>query len=175
MKPTIKKFAETLHQGKEKPGFDLFEEKMRALDKAINKVDRAKVVEDLQKRFKTDSARVDIEHTPTFAKLFPKQHPLFTREDLTLSQWEEQIQRDLFTNPTPKPVPDKINHPPHYTKHPSGVECIQITEHMNFCLGNALKYIWRADLKGDSIENLEKAKWYIQREIDRREEKYETT
>ena len=40
---------------------------------------------------------------------------------------------------------DMVNHPPHYTNHPSGVECIQITEHMNFCLGNALKYIWRAD------------------------------
>ena len=62
---------------------------------------------------------------------------------------------------------DLVNHPPHYTQHPSGVECIQITEHMNFCLGNALKYIWRADLK-NGIEDLEKAEWYIQREIDRR-------
>lgn len=62
---------------------------------------------------------------------------------------------------------DKINHPPHYTKHPSGIECIQITEHMNFCLGNALKYIWRADLK-NGIEDLEKAKWYLDREIGNR-------
>jgi len=56
------------------------------------------------------------------------------------------------------------------TKHPSGVECIQITEHMNFCLGNAIKYIWRADLKNDSIEDLKKAIWYINREIERRKE-----
>lgn len=64
---------------------------------------------------------------------------------------------------------DPINHPPHYTAHPSGVECIQITEHMNFCLGNAIKYIWRADRKGDAIADLKKARWYIDREIQRRE------
>jgi len=60
-----------------------------------------------------------------------------------------------------------VEHPPHYA-HPSGVECIEIAEHMNFCLGNALKYIWRADLKGDAVEDLEKARWYISREIERR-------
>jgi hypothetical protein len=64
-------------------------------------------------------------------------------------------------------VSDNVNHPRHYTKHPSGVECIQITEHMGFNLGNAMKYIWRADLKGNQIEDLEKALWYINREIQR--------
>lgn len=64
---------------------------------------------------------------------------------------------------------DPVNHPPHYTSHPSGVECIQVTEWMNFCIGNAVKYLWRADLKNDdAIEDLEKARWYISREIDRR-------
>lgn len=63
---------------------------------------------------------------------------------------------------------DSVNHPPHYKSHPSGVECIQITEHMGFCLGNAVKYIWRADLKGNDIEDLEKAEWYIRREIEKR-------
>jgi hypothetical protein len=63
---------------------------------------------------------------------------------------------------------DPVNHPKHYTEHPSGVECIQITEHMNFCLGNAVKYIWRADLKRDAIEDLKKAVFYINREIERR-------
>ncbi len=63
---------------------------------------------------------------------------------------------------------DRVNHPKHYTSHPSGIECIQITESMNFCLGNAIKYIWRADLKGKDIEDLKKAIFYIQREIDRR-------
>ena len=62
---------------------------------------------------------------------------------------------------------DVVNHPKHYTNHPSGIECITITEHMNFCLGNALKYIWRADLK-NGIQDLEKAKWYLEREIKRR-------
>ena len=62
---------------------------------------------------------------------------------------------------------DPVNHPGHYTSHPSGVECIQITEHLNFCLGNAIKYLWRAGLKGDSTEDLKKAAWYIDREIKR--------
>lgn len=64
---------------------------------------------------------------------------------------------------------DPVNHPKHYTGHPSGVECIAITEHMGFCLGNAIKYIWRADLKNDDIEDLKKAAWYIEREIKKRE------
>tara|TARA_Y100000389_G_scaffold36101_1_gene30667 strand:+ start:4458 stop:4691 length:234 start_codon:yes stop_codon:yes gene_type:complete len=63
---------------------------------------------------------------------------------------------------------DDVNHPEHYVRHPSGVECIQITEHMGFNLGNALKYIWRCDLKKDAIQDLEKARWYINRELDKR-------
>ena len=62
---------------------------------------------------------------------------------------------------------DNVNHPKHYTNHPSGVECITVTEHMSFCLGNAIKYLWRADLK-NGIEDLEKARWYITREIEKR-------
>jgi hypothetical protein len=71
---------------------------------------------------------------------------------------------------------DMVNKPPHYTSHPArcecgrGIECIQVAEHMNFNLGNAMKYIWRADLKGDPIENLRKAEFYIAREIKRRSE-----
>jgi hypothetical protein len=65
-------------------------------------------------------------------------------------------------------VTDLINKPPHYTQHPSGIECIQITEHMGFNLGNAIKYVWRADLKNDAIEDLRKARWYIEREIQKR-------
>jgi hypothetical protein len=64
---------------------------------------------------------------------------------------------------------DIINHPPHYKAHPSGIECIQVTEHMGFNLGNAVKYIWRCDLKQDAIEDLRKAAWYINREIKRRQ------
>jgi len=64
---------------------------------------------------------------------------------------------------------DSIHKPKHYTEHPSGIECIQVTEHMGFNLGNAIKYIWRCDLKKDAIEDLKKAKWYIDREISKRE------
>lgn len=63
-----------------------------------------------------------------------------------------------------------VHHPSHYTNHPSGIECIQVTEQMNFCLGNAVKYIWRCDDKGEAIENLRKACWYIEREIERRQQ-----
>lgn len=63
---------------------------------------------------------------------------------------------------------DSVNHPVHYTSNSSGIECIDITKHMNFCLGNVVKYIWRVDLKGDPIENLNKAVWYLNCEIDRR-------
>ena len=67
---------------------------------------------------------------------------------------------------------DSVNQPSHYTSHPSGVECIDVTRHMNFCLGNAIKYIWRAGLKGDSIEDLEKAKKYIDFELETRQNRY---
>ena len=68
-----------------------------------------------------------------------------------------------------------VNHPAHYTSHPSGVECIDITEHYDFCTGNAIKYLWRCGLKTEEgmsarekeIEDLEKAIWYINRRIAR--------
>lgn len=63
---------------------------------------------------------------------------------------------------------DPINHPRHYTQHPSGVECIQITRHMNFNVGNAIKYLWRHSEK-NGIEDLKKARWYIDDEIKRLE------
>ena len=70
---------------------------------------------------------------------------------------------------------DNVNHPKHYTSDPSGIECIDITRHRNFNVGNAIKYLWRAGLKIDSdkssinkqIEDLEKAVWYIVDEIHR--------
>ena len=66
---------------------------------------------------------------------------------------------------------DNVNHPPHYKAHPSGVECIQITEHMNFNIGSAVKYLWRFGLKpvagADELTDLRKARWYVDREIER--------
>ena len=68
-----------------------------------------------------------------------------------------------------KQKPDPVNHPAHYTNHPSGIECITVTRHMNFNRGNAVKYIWRAGEKGPAIEDLRKAAWYIADEIKRLE------
>lgn len=61
-----------------------------------------------------------------------------------------------------------VEHPSHYNNHPSGVECIDVVQHMNFNLGNAVKYIWRCDEKGNPIQDLEKAIFYLQQEIKRR-------
>lgn len=68
---------------------------------------------------------------------------------------------------------DNVNHPQHYRNHPSGCECIEITEHYDFCIGNAIKYLWRNGLKSEEgmtikdkqIEDLKKAIWYINRKI----------
>lgn len=70
---------------------------------------------------------------------------------------------------------DQVNHPKHYTSDPSGIECIDITRHRNFNVGNAIKYLWRAGLKEDKdrklidkqIEDLNKAVWYLVDEIHR--------
>lgn len=57
-----------------------------------------------------------------------------------------------------------VHHPDHY-KHPSNIECIDVVQYMSFNIGNAVKYLWRADLKGNKIQDLEKAKQYIDFEI----------
>lgn len=62
---------------------------------------------------------------------------------------------------------DSVNHPKHYTQFP--VEVIEITEHLNFCLGNVVKYVCRADFKGSKLQDLKKARWYLEREIARLE------
>lgn len=63
-----------------------------------------------------------------------------------------------------------VDHPEHYNSHPSGVECIEIVRHMNFNLGNVIKYLWRDGIKDAEVElqDLEKAAWYLQDEIARR-------
>ncbi len=73
---------------------------------------------------------------------------------------------------------EAVNHPKHY-QDPSGIECIDIVRHRNFDIGNAIKYLWRAGLKQDAdktpvekqIEDLRKAIWYIQDEINTLESK----
>lgn len=70
---------------------------------------------------------------------------------------------------------DQVNNPAHYTSDPSGIECIEITRHRNFNIGNAFKYLWRAGIKNEDthIEDLKKAIFYIQDEIKRLEGNYE--
>jgi hypothetical protein len=64
---------------------------------------------------------------------------------------------------------DVVQRPKHYNEHPSGVECIEIAEYMGFNLGNAFKYLWRAGLKVDCLEDLKKALWYLQRYDEQRQ------
>lgn len=107
-----------------------------------------------------------------YAVVYTKGNEIRFRDDQgSLHGWGLDTFGSHFTLHCAADAEDAVNHPAHYTAHPSGVECIQITEHMGFCLGNAVKYIWRADLKGNAVEDLKKAAFYIQREIERREKK----
>ena len=67
----------------------------------------------------------------------------------------------------PEVTPEDPINPSHYRRHPSGIECIEVTRHLNFNVGNAIKYIWRYQDKGDPVENLKKAQWYLDDEIRR--------
>ena len=60
---------------------------------------------------------------------------------------------------------DNVNQPKHYCSHPSGIECIQIAELLPFNLGNAIKYLWRSDLKWDKQEDTKKAIFYLRRQV----------
>ena len=72
-----------------------------------------------------------------------------------------------FTEGMEAHISDPVN-PDHYRSHPSGVECIEVAEHMNFNLGNTIKYVWRAGLKTDDpAEDIKKALWYLRRELSR--------
>lgn len=62
-----------------------------------------------------------------------------------------------------------VNHPKHYTGRNIGYECIDITQHQTFCVGNAIKYLWRYQDKGKPLEDLEKARWYAHRAMKRQE------
>jgi hypothetical protein len=76
-----------------------------------------------------------------------------------------------MTNATPN---DAVNHPSHYTQYP--VEVIELTRHMTFTRGNSVKYIARAGYKGGpekELEDLKKAKWYLEDDIKELEKKLE--
>ena len=62
---------------------------------------------------------------------------------------------------------DPVNHPEHYVKASITInlEPIQLCECYDFCLGNAIKYILRAPYKGNTLQDMKKAKWYLEREL----------
>ena len=76
--------------------------------------------------------------------------------------------RHFLATPVNGIAPDPVNHPGHYSA--GGIEAIDVIEAwgLGFCLGNTVKYIARAGRKGDALEDLKKAAWYLSREIERR-------
>lgn len=101
---------------------------------------------------------------PDVFRVYTKTHGLMhyscAPDDLGIPALTQGLMKDA------KPH-DPVNHPKHYTSHPSGIECIEVTRHMNFNCGNAVKYLWRATIQDATIQDLEKAAWYIQDEIKR--------
>ena len=113
-----------------------------------------------------------------YFKKYPFAKPKVASEELGIAVTAIYNARSAMrkkVSPTPKrmgrpkkveaPVDDLVNHPPHYTT--GGVETIDFIEakNLNYNLGNAVKYITRADHKGNRVQDLEKARWYIEREI----------
>lgn len=90
------------------------------------------------------------------------------REMILSKDLDYDLLREILDNIKEENV-EKVNHPKHYNSHPSGIECINLVESFSFNFGNAIKYIWRAGLKKTSeSEDLKKARFYLEREIDNR-------
>lgn len=85
---------------------------------------------------------------------------IYVRLDKTFEGWDLFSKSDFLRKF--KPNPDMVNNPPHY-KDESGIECIEVTKHMQFCGGNCFKYLYRAGKKGSTVEDLKKAIWYAER------------
>lgn len=93
-------------------------------------------------------------------------------EEISRGLWQSFLPHDYLADYLGEPVTDDaVDHPKHYTEHPSGVECIEIVRHMTFNVGNVFKYLWRAGLKdtAPSLEDHKKALWYLKDEIERLE------
>lgn len=80
-----------------------------------------------------------------------------------------QLKSAAPTTPIKEKTYNYVDHPKHYNDHPSGIECIEVVRHMNFNVGSAMKYLWRAGLKpGEATkQDIEKAIWYLQDELKR--------
>lgn len=79
----------------------------------------------------------------------------------------DAAQKAIAASEEKAPVADSVNHPPHYKT--GGIETIDFIEakDLNYRLGNVIKYITRAEHKGNRMEDLQKALWYLQREIEK--------
>ncbi|WP_044871995.1 DUF3310 domain-containing protein [Pseudomonas sp. LFM046] len=91
----------------------------------------------------------------------------FPNEAAACAAWNRQQTEASQPSDLGEKALDLVNHPPHYTGHPSGIECIQVAEHLPFCLGNAFKYLFRRNAKNAASENIEKAIWYVNRHAER--------
>lgn len=100
----------------------------------------------------------------------PRENVFHCSADLIFDSFEDCVRYLLsFGDVATSDIDSIVNHPSHYNSHPSGVECITVTEHFNFNIGNAIKYLWRSGLKDASNPaiDLRKAAWYIDRELER--------
>lgn len=137
---------------------------------AVSATDVDYLWQDTPDKFEFDGRNLEAWH-----KYFGYQYNVFDYDDelkeaLPADYQEVKAQQAVFEHlAAKKPKDDPINRPSHYTSDPSGVECISIAEHHNFNIGNAIKYLWRAGLKegNSSSQDLQKAVWYINREIGR--------
>lgn len=79
-------------------------------------------------------------------------------------EWHDPMQELVEAH-----IAEAVDHPAHYNAHPSGIECIDVVRHMNFNLGNVVKYVWRAGEKDPTkhLQDLKKARWYLDDEIER--------
>lgn len=93
------------------------------------------------------------------------------RQSMTAQEWND-IGMTPDRIPDKKVIPDNVNHPEHYGGKENPYEAIKVIEAWNltFCLGNVVKYLSRAGKKGSKLEDLKKAQWYLNREIERLEQ-----
>ena len=86
---------------------------------------------------------------------------------------DNKLEFAVYQEKPTNPSHDTVNHPKHYMN--GGIETIDFIEAkgLDFCLGNVVKYVARAGHKGDKLEDLKKARWYLDREIESIENNHE--
>jgi hypothetical protein len=78
-----------------------------------------------------------------------------------------EVKKEAWDNAKTLPADyEHVKHPKHYNNHPSGVEAIDLCEVLSFNVGSAFKYVFRRDDKVNLIQDLQKARWYLVREIE---------